>query len=411
MSEVINNSRIRIENIKTLIKDIHNGINVENKRNKLVDVFGKVPHGEVVIAEQELLEEGLPEEEIIRHCDLHSNALKGALENDTGIDIPAGHPIDVFINENKAVNRRIENFRRIVDGLKLKMEEADTSPVLLKLKQIFNDLADLEKHYSRKENLLFPFLEKNNISGPPMVMWAKDDEVRSFIRSSNEALKSINEISAGDLLGISEMLLATTINAVEEMIYKEEKILLPMSFDTLTENEWHQIYLESPEIGYCLVAPKDEWKPEGLVSTRSEKTNEGDRIKLSTGSFSKDELESVFKTLGVDLTFVDKDDTVKFFSEGEDRIFVRSRAIIGRKVQNCHPPSSVHIVEKILDDFKAGREDKASFWIDFHGKFVHIEYFALKGDNGEYLGTLEVTQDIKRYRELTGERRILNYEN
>ncbi len=130
---------------------------------------------------------------------------------------------------------------------------------------------------------------------------------------------------------------------------------------------------------------------------------------MPTGNVTVEQLTSVLSTLPLDLTFVDADDRVAFFTEGPDRIFARSKAIIGRKVQHCHPPSSVDVVDRILDDFREGRQNVAEFWIDFHGKFVHIRYFAVRDKAGAYLGTVELTQDIAPLRALEGERRILDY--
>ncbi|RJP62208.1 MAG: DUF438 domain-containing protein [Ignavibacteriales bacterium] len=193
------------------------------------------------------------------------------------------------------------------------------------------------------------------------------------------------------------------------MIYKEENILFPMCLDTLTEIDWYEIYSQSDSIGYCLYAPEVKWKPE-IDLPKEDKSITSNRVQLSTGSFTLNELEAVFKSIPVDLTFVDKEDTVKYYSHGKERIFERNNAIIGRKVQFCHPPSSVHIVEKILSDFKAGIEDEAKFWINFKDKYVHIAYYAVRGSQGEYLGTLEVTQDVNQYKQLEGERRLLTYD-
>jgi DUF438 domain-containing protein len=194
------------------------------------------------------------------------------------------------------------------------------------------------------------------------------------------------------------------------MIYKEENILFPMALDTLTEEDWGEIWASSPRYGWCLVAPREGYTPPASLLREGLKLNAAQAIELPTGALTLEQLLGVFRTLPVDLTFVDAEDRVAFFSEGPDRIFSRSRAILGRKVQHCHPPRSVHIVEQILDDFRNGRQDVAEFWIDFHGKFVHIRYFAVRDAGGEYLGTLEVTQDLTRLRQLEGERRLLEYE-
>ena len=158
-----------------------------------------------------------------------------------------------------------------------------------------------------------------------------------------------------------------------------------------------------------MYVPSENWRPENSNEDSLPEILDQSKIKLPTGIFELIELSSVFNALPFDLTFVDKDDTVKFFSHGEDRIFQRSKAILGRKVQYCHPPSSVHIVEKILNDFKNGEQEKASFWINFQGKFIYISYYAVRDENKNYLGTLEVTQDLTELRKLEGERRILEY--
>jgi hypothetical protein len=409
MSEIINNSRKRIDQIKDLLRDINQGKDVEKKKDNLKELMGSVPHGEVVAAEQELIAEGFPEEEIIKYCDLHSAALRGFINEEEKVTIPDGHPIDTFKKENLLINRRIEKLNLIEASLK-KVENEDVSNHLIEVRNILIELTDIDKHYYRKENLLFPFLEKYNITGPPKVMWAKDDEVRGFLKSSIQSISDLEKISSSELLLLFETIFGAALKSVEEMIYKEERILFPMSLDTLTENDWYEIYEQSDEGGYCLFYPEVKWSPINLKDHEDKISENLNRIKLSTGSFTKEELESFFKTLPVDITFVDKDDKVRFFSEGTDRIFGRSKAIIGRQVQFCHPPSSVHIVEKILNDFKSNKENSAKFWINIHGKFVHIAYYAMRSENSEYLGTLEVTQNIQEYKTLEGERRILQYE-
>jgi hypothetical protein len=195
------------------------------------------------------------------------------------------------------------------------------------------------------------------------------------------------------------------------MVAKEEMILLPMALDTLTRDEWGVVWLESPRIGWCLVEPREGYRPpEGAVPANALSVP-GDRaIVLPTGHASLQQIEAVFATLPVDLTFVDHEDRVAFYTEGPQRIFARSKAIIGRKVQHCHPPRSVDVVDRILDDFRAGRQDVAEFWIEFHGRFVHIRYFAVRDPGGAYLGCLEMTQDVTAIRALEGERRLLHYD-
>jgi hypothetical protein len=267
---------------------------------------------------------------------------------------------------------------------------------------------DVDKHYRRKEYLVFPFLEKYEITGPPKVMWGKHDEIRTQLKASIEAVSSTGPVTPDEVATITELVLLPAVKGISDMISKEEEILLPMCMDRLTDEDWYSVYHQTNEFGYCLFDPQVEWKPES-VGISEITYNTGNKIQLSTGSFNPDELETLFKTLPIDITFVDKDDKVKFFSLGPDRIFTRNRAIIGRDVRMCHPPSSVHIVEQILVDFKSGKENSAAFWISMQGRFIYIEYFALRDKNNLYQGTIEFTQDLTKLRKLEGEQRLLSY--
>jgi hypothetical protein len=289
------------------------------------------------------------------------------------------------------------------------LKDTEQRAVVLRLTGLFNQLMDVDKHYLRKEYLLFPYLEQTGITGPPKVMWGKHDEIRELLKGSLEILKT-PEISIDELLASTEIVLQPAVNSVAEMIVKEEEILLPMLMDALSDADWYEIQKQSLEIGYCLYDPPVEWVPDGLESESVEEIQKGEsNIQLPSGGFSAEELLAILNTLPVDITFVGKDDRVRYFSQSRDRIFQRNRAILNRDVRHCHPPASAHIVDRILEDFKSGRQDRAPFWIDMGGKLIHIEYFALRDEKGEYLGTLEVSQDLTGYRELEGEQRILSY--
>jgi DUF438 domain-containing protein len=240
-------------------------------------------------------------------------------------------------------------------------------------------------------------------------MWGKHDEIRELIEGSIELLKT-QGITTEELLASSEIILLPAINGVKDMIQKEEEILLPMCLDKLNDADWYEIDKQSLEIGYCLYDPPEKWKPEWADGdTLTEMNKIGGNIQLPSGSFSVEELLTILNHLPIDITFVDRDDKVKYFSQGPERIFQRNRAILNRDVRLCHPPASAHIVDKILDDFKSGKESRAPFWINMGGKMIHIEYFALRNEKGEYLGTLEVSHNVQTYRDLIGEQRILSY--
>lgn len=410
MSEIINNSSERVKKLKELLLKLHEGRSVEETKTELSELFGKVPYGEVVTAEQELINEGMPPQEIQKYCDLHSGALKDNIDLTYMKEVDEGHPVQTLRNENRAVEAELGKLKNIFIKNSFSRESLDVDQALMEIRQAMNNLTDIEKHYVKKENLLFPYLEKYGITGPSTVMWGKDDEVRGLLKSCLEVLSQDVKADSEILGGYIDLLFKPAADAVAEMISKEEKILFPMCLERFTEIEWYEIYRQSDEIGYCLYAPSVKWEPEGVSLSLPASSSDGSRIKLSTGSFTPDEIEAMLNAVPFDITYVDRDDKVRFFSHGSGRIFDRSKAILGRQVQYCHPPSSVHIVEKILDDFKSGSQDSAKFWINFRGKFVHIAYYAVRGESGEYLGTVEVTQDIAGYREIEGERRLLTYD-
>lgn len=408
MSEHIDNSKFRKSKLKELILKLHEGDSQEVVRQELLLSLSNIPYGEVVEVEQELIAEGLPEDEVLRLCDAHSAVLQGTVDLSGSKSVPDGHPVDILIQENKELKRLSDRTTEELLSLKYRVG-ADFSQAVLHIRSAFNQLMDVDKHYQRKEYLLFPYLEKAGITGPPKVMWGKHDEIRDLIKGSIEILQ-LEDLTKEDFDALSEIVLFPALKGIFEMTLKEEEILLPMMMDTLTDADWYEIQKQSLEIGYCLYDPPVEWKPEGIEPENiNAAQKEGGHIQLPTGGFSADELLAILNTLPVDMTFVDKNDKVKYFSQSSDRIFQRNRAIINRDVRHCHPPASAHIVDKILDDFKSGRQTRAPFWINMGGKMIHIEYFALRNPEGEYLGTLEVSQDLTVYRELEGEQRILSY--
>ncbi|MCU7498959.1 MAG: DUF438 domain-containing protein [Ignavibacteria bacterium] len=410
MSEIINNRQERLALLKSMILKINSGETPEAVKQEISSLLKEVPYEDVVTVEQELFSEGVDRDNMLELCDLHSDALKGIIDLSSSRKEPSGHPVHTFKRENQALRREISFIRKIFTEINAMDDEAAAGELFLKLHTHFNNLMDVDKHYLRKENLLFPFLEKYKITGPSTVMWGKDDEARTLLKNALTVLPESHNITSGDGKAVIEISLAPAAAAVEEMIYKEEQILFPMAMDTLKEEEWFEVMRQSDEIGYCLFAPVDEWKPAAMENSNSEFNQLKGKVNLPTGSFTLKELTAMLDTFPFDVTFVDKDDFVRFFSHGKERIFQRNKAILGRKVQFCHPPSSLSVVEKILDDLRQGRQEKAEFWINMRGRFIFISYYAVRSETNEYLGTLEVTQDLTRLRQLEGERRILSYD-
>ena len=410
MSEFIDNSRFRKERLKELILKLHRGEDPVAVRGELAETLKQIPYGEVVEVEQELILEGLPESEVLRLCDIHGEVLDGHIDQSGALPIPEGHPVDVFIKENDELLKVSDKAGTMLANLH-NISDAGFHEYVLSLQAVFNDLMDVDKHYRRKEYLVFPYLEKKGFTGPPKVMWGKHDEIREQLKGCLEVLKN-SDLRRSDLQDAVEILFAPVLKAMAEMTKKEEDILFPMCMDLLTTDDWWQIHKQTLEFGFTLYDPESEWKPEGFTSETNEAGgNIGDNgvIQLPSGSFTAGEIMAVLNTAPFDMTFVDRDDKVKYFTQGSHRIFARSRSIINRDVRLCHPPGSVHIIEKILDDFKTGKASHAPFWINMGGRFILIEYYALRDGKGEYLGTLEVSQDLTNARKLEGEQRILSY--
>jgi uncharacterized protein len=409
MSEFIDNSANRIETLKNIIKRLHQGADPDDVRRQLTEIVKQTDSSEIAAMEQALIAEGMPVEEVQSMCDLHSEVLRDLLVESVSPATAGGHPVDTMQRENKALSEVVARMRTALEEINGLDDDILPGKQLTTLRSAFNELMDVEKHYRRKENLLFSFLEKHGVTGPSKVMWGKDDEVRELLKSLGEALEQ-DEAVAGDWKVAAEAVVEPTLAAVEEMIFKETEILFPMALSTLTADDWGEIWTQSPDYGWCLVEPASGYSPPQESKPAHEASlGKGDAIRFDTGALTFQQIDAMLKALPVDVTFVDADDRVAFFSEGGSRVFARSKAIIGRKVQHCHPPKSVDTVERIVSDFRAGKQDVAGFWIQSQGMFVHIRYFAMRDEQGEYLGTLEVTQDIAPLRKLEGEQRLLNY--
>jgi uncharacterized protein len=407
MSELIETGAPpRKDLLKHLILQLHDGVAPEAVQRQLKRLLGQVPYGLVVEVEQELIAEGLRPEEVTRLCHLHSAALQGGIDLSGARTPPPGHPARVLSDENAALAKQVHALEHAAEALETAATGDAVGVHLLQARVRVNALTDVEKHYQRKEHLLFPFLERHGITGPPQVMWGKHDETRALLRGAVAALASAGEDPAA-ARAIAGGALRPLARAVRDMVDKEENILLPMSLDVLDEREWWEIARQSDELGYCLVEPETRWRP--ASAGEDDAPAPGARVRLPTGSLAPAELEAILGALPLDATFVDAEDRVRWFSHGKDRVFSRSRAVIGRKVQFCHPPASVGTVEEILAGFRAGTQDRAAFWIQLHGRFVHIEYRALRDQAGAYLGCLEVTQDLTEKRALQGEQRLLSW--
>lgn len=396
MSEFINNHTKRQEALKHVIHRLHEGETVEQVKAEFADLLEEVGAGEIAELEQALIAEGFPESEIKRLCDVHVAVFRESLDAQGEPSSPSGHPVDTFRAENEAA-------AKVLDALEAAIQAGEWAEARKGLQQ----LREYDAHYLRKENILFPFLEKHGFTGPSSVMWAIHDDVRAGWKELDGLLGDKPDVGrVAEVFGP----LAT---AIREMFYKEENILYPTALEKLTPEEWAAIRAQETEIGYCFVEPGEEWGADGAPSLAAEPIEaisgaSGDLLSLSTGALTLQQVNWLLTNLPVDVTYVDANDEVRFFSATKERIFPRSPAIIGRKVQKCHPPASVDKVQAIVNDFREGRRDEAEFWIQLGGKFIHIRYYAIRDEQGGYQGTLEVSQDVTHIRALEGERRLLD---
>lgn len=379
----------RADRLKSFIDRLHAGETVEEVKEDFQSEFGSVSAGEIANAERKLVEAGIPVEEVQRLCDVHQTLFEEAVEKS---DFEMGHPAFVFQKENEGVEKQLKKIEAL-------LASGDETKLLTEL----NTLKKIDTHYARKENLLFPYLEAAGITAPPKVMWGVDDEIR-------EELKSVlSKLESGSPVGEIEGQISGLIEKIRSMIGKENNILLPMLHENMNEEDWKMVARESRQFGYVFTGDIEGASPSDAAVWESGETELalcGD-IVLPSGHFSLQELSAMLNTLPGDLTFVGSDDRVRYFSEGKDRVFPRTRTIIGREVAHCHPPKSLHVVERLVEDFKAGRKDQESFWLQKDGAFILIRYFAVR-DGEQYLGTVEVTEEISHLRSLEGEKRLLS---
>jgi uncharacterized protein len=363
-----------------IIRQLHDGLPVETARDRILSSVGRLSSAEITEIEQSLIDEGVSPEEIKRFCNVHALLFESALEQPAAAPVSPVHPVTTFKKENREIEK-------ITAGLRKAVEQADGGETT----RLLQRLGGVARHYALKENALFPALEKHGFPGPAKVMWSKHDEIRALLKKASSA----------DILDAPSA--AKIIEEVEGMVVKEESILFPAALERLEPAEWVEIGKACDDIGWPFVAGEST----GTAAASPVAAPAAGEIPLPTGTLTPQELAAMLDTLPLDISFVDADDRVKYFSQSRDRIFVRAVTVLGRKVQNCHPPQSVHVVEKILGDFRSGARSHADFWITLQGKLVHIRYFAVRSLEGKYLGTVEVTQDITDIRTITGERRLL----
>jgi uncharacterized protein len=357
-------------------------------------------------AEEELIEEGLSRDDILLLCDARIG-LFGEISEDeeTYLERP-GHPIHVLMEEHRHILKFMKDVRDMASMLRL-----GGPPDLgdrMTLSEVGPFLKEAQKHFQREENVLFPYMEKHGIEGPPAAMWSEHEVLRANEKELLSLIGRRRYMDPGEFAASLECQAATLLSLLNAHFYKENHELFPMSIRTLDVHEWNDARKQLDEIGCCNFVQHQAALDFAPLTLAEPPPSGGQEIVLPTGRFTLDELEMVLNKLPVDFTFVDDQDRVRYYSGSPERIFVRTPAVIGRAVQNCHPQGSVHIVQRIIDEFKAGTREKAEFWIEVQGRFVHIRYFPLRDKQGKYQGVLEMAQDITGIRKLEGQKRLLD---
>ncbi len=313
--------------------------------------------------------------------------------------LPKGHPARVYMEENILIREIFEE-----------LFKTDINEDFEKFFNLFNQLCEVEKHFARKENQLFPYLEKYGWTSPSQNMWAFHDQIREEIKALRKRVEDkYFENILNDVI--------TLYNSLSHLMQVEEGRLLPNALGMLNEDDWKQMRAGDEEIGWMFTEepqkyPIDEEEyihPSEDTKQRQHGLNTDATFHYDEGYLTPEQVNFIFKFLPVDITYVDENDKVVFYNRGEDRVFPRSPGIIGREVRFCHPPKSVDQVLKILEEFKAGRQDTAEFWIQFKGKFIHIRYFAVRDEQKNYRGVIEMSQDITDIKKLEGDKRLLDW--
>ena len=316
-------------------------------------------------------------------------------------ELPKGHPVQTYLDENILIRQIIQNIISV-----------DINNDFEKFLEYFEQLLKIEKHYARKENQLFPYLETYGWTSPSQNMWAMHDDIRDDIREIKKAIEDKN------ILAISQKL-QQVFRTIDHLMQVEEHRLLPNAMNMLSEDDWKEMREGDEEIGWMFDKAPENYpaikSPEYIHPSKDTKKRKlpfslDGRIRLNEGYLLEEQLNLMLQFMPVDLTYVDENDIVLFYNRGDNRVFPRSAGIIGREVKFCHPPKSVDQVLMILREFKAGRRDEAEFWIEFKGKFIHIQYFAIRDDEGTYKGVIEMSQDVTHIRNLKGQQRLLDWE-
>ncbi len=400
----------KILKLKEIIERLHKGEAADAVKVDFEEEFGTIAAEELAAAERTLMESGdVTVDQVMKLCDVHAAVFGDSIDaihaRERAEEKP-GHPAFVFVKENEGLLSFLDGpFTAAVKAYRQEGSSAAIADLLVAVKE----LSTLDRHYARKENLLFPYMEKAGLTAPPKVMWGVDDEIRDLWKRVIASIEGSGTVLEAELAQLEEQ--------VRSMIDKENNILMPMLEGVMDAQAWITVARDSADIGYAFnggiegASPSDatswyRWNATISGALDEPASSVDGEIVLPSGHMNTEELTWMLNSLPSDITFVGADDRVRYFSEGKERVFPRTRTIVGREVAHCHPPKSLGAVEALIADFKAGRKESESFWLQKGGSFILIRYFAVRNDKGEYLGVVESSEEISALRSLEGEKRL-----
>jgi len=472
MSEYFMIDNDKQQKLQNIILKLHQGASVAEVKKEFATLIQGVSAAEVAQMEQALIDNGMPVEEIQHLCEVHVEVFKASLDKEKISSKVPGHPVQTMLEENNAARVRLRALKKAVLAWRFGLGQKE------KVLAALDDMSKIIVHYTRKENQLFPYLEKKEFTGPSRVMWGKHDEIRALFKEARRKVEQNDPSAIGSLHPLA--------GKIRRMIFMEEHILIPEAVRRLSDEEWAHIRMGEDAIGFAWIRPGAVYDPylviAGAVSakpqpavaspagraepasatyqaagpepasaTRNAARSElaagagasgaelvpgaaaagaelvpgaaaagavpqpspilsSDLVELATGKVPAALLSAALTAMPVDISIVDAKDTVVYYSDSPDRIFPRSPAVIGRAVQNCHPQKSVATVNRILDAFRKKEKTRARFWLEMGGRFILIEYRALYDAVGDYIGTLEFSQDLTELRALQGQHRLLDWQ-
>ena len=387
----------RIERLVSYVEGIGENKNGRELYETYREDIGKVTPQEAFEVFYSVLQEGAEPSEILVFLDKVINVFYKSLKGYMWQKPEENSFMGIMMKENKALLERLEAIKEIIGITDLRNRKKALLPKIAELREF-------DRHYLKKENILFPYLERkmekfNGVS----IMWALHDETRQRLEGVIRCLEA--EACSEDEVNVR---LGGLFFALYGLVQKEELILFPAAGEIISKEEWEEMQEQSFEYGFSFIAGPEK-ENTGSVEEKTTELPGGCLLKTETGVLELEQVLMIFNSLPLDLTFVDEDNKVRFFTRPKDRIFPRSPAVIGRNVENCHPPESVHVVNEIIESFRNGSQENAAFWINLKGRRILIQYFALRDNEGKYKGVLEASQDITELSKLEGEKRLLQW--